>query len=145
MADRLIRFKTISRIERALKSAEVAEKGHVACIDLTDGSLVAAADADANLFPIGWFESALTGDGTKTVPVKLFSEHHCALIPNADTGPVTDADIASLVYLSGSAEVSVTATSRSVAGRAWGLQGSLVLVEMASDLGPTGPQGEPGV
>lgn len=131
MAERLIRFKTLSRIERVLANAEVAEKGHVACIDLTDGTLVAGA-VSTTLFPIGWFESSLTGDGTATIAVKLFSEKLVAALANASTGAVDDDDVGALCYVHSSSEVSMTATGKSVAGRVWGLSGALVLVEMAA-------------
>lgn len=143
MSERPIRFKTISRIERKLKSGEDAERGNVACIDTSDGSLVPTSVA-TTLFPIGWFEETLTGDGTKTVGVKLFSEITCAVLPNAESGAVDDGDVGAFCYLTATAAVTTTSTGASVAGRVWGLLGSNVLVEMASEVGPTGPQGPQG-
>lgn len=130
MAERPIRFKTIDRIERALKSGATAEKGNVACIDLSDGSLVPGA-ALTTLLPIGWFESSLTGDGTTTIGVKLFSEITCAVLSNAGTGPVADDDVGALCYLHSAFEVSMTSTGKSYAGRVWGMLGTKVLVQMA--------------
>ena len=142
MAERLIHSKTISRVERSLANAEVAEKGHVACINLDDGSLVAGA-VDDNYLPIGWFEESLTGDGTTSIGVKLFNEIECAVLINSGTGPVDDGDVGALCFLHSSFEVSMTATGKSIAGRVWGVKGSgagaQVYVEMAPSLGLQGP------
>lgn len=142
MAERLINSKKISRIVRALKTAAVAEKGNVACIDLDDGALVAGA-VDVNYLPIGWFEESLTGDGTTEIGVKLFHEIDCAVLVNSGTGPVDDGDVGALCFLHSSYEVSMTATGKSIAGRVWGITGSgagaKVLVEMAPTLGLQGP------
>jgi hypothetical protein len=142
MAERLIHSKTISRIVRVLKSAAVAEKGNVACIDLDDGALVAGA-VDLNYLPIGWFEESLTGDGTATIGVKLFNEVECAVMINSSTGPVDDGDVGALCYLHSAFEVSMTGTNKSIAGRVWGISGTgggaKVYVEMAPSLGLQGP------
>ena len=142
MAERLINSKKISRIERVLKNAAVAEKGNVACIDLDDGALVVGA-VDTNYLPIGWFEDSLTGDGVKTIGVTLFSEIECAVLINSGTGPVADDDVGALCYLHSAFEVSMTGTGKSVAGRVWGITGSgagaKVLVQMAPSLGLQGP------
>lgn len=147
MAERLINRKTIDRLERALANGEVAEKGAVACIDLTDGTLVAGAVSET-LLAIGWFETSLTGDGTTVIGVKLFSEIPCAVLINSGTGPVADDDVGNLCYLHSAFEVSMTASGKSYAGRVWGIKGSgagaKVLVQMASSIGPQGPQGEQG-
>jgi hypothetical protein len=144
MAERPIRSKPISRIERALKSAAVAEKGNVACIDLGDGALVPVSVA-TDLLPIGWFEESLTGDGTTPVGVKLFKEIEVVLLPNAGSGAVDDGDVGNVCYLTATAAVTMTSTGASVAGRVWGVSGTNVLVEMAISMGIQGIQGEPGV
>jgi hypothetical protein len=142
MAERLINSKGIDRIVRVLKSGAAAEKGNVACIDLDDGALVVGA-VDANYLPIGWFEETLTGDGTATIGVKLFSPVECAVLINSSTGPVDDGDVGALCYLHSAFEVSMTATGKSIAGRVWGISGSgggaKVFVEMAPSLGLQGP------
>ena len=147
MAERLIRTQTWSRLERVLKNGAVAEKGNVAAIDLTDGALVVGAVA-TTLFPIGYFESSLTGDGTKTISVALFREINIVPLVNSGTGPVDDGDVGNLTYLHSAFEVSMTGTGKSVAGRVWGIKGSgagaTVFVQPVLDMGPTGPQGEPG-
>lgn len=134
MAERLIRFKTLSRIERVLADGETAEKGNTACIDLTDGSLVASA-VSTTLFPIGWFETSLVGDGSTLIGVKLFSEVPCAVLPNAGSGAVDDGDVGALCYLTATSAVTITSTDASVAGRVWGLlPDGNVLVQMAADI-----------
>lgn len=147
MAERLIRTQTWSRLERVLKNGAVAEAGNVACLDLTDGALVAGA-VSLTLLPIGYFETSLTGDGTKTVFVQLFKEINIVPMVNSSTGPVDDGDVGNLTYLHSSFEVSMTGTGKSIAGRVWGVKGSgggaTVFVQPILDMGPQGPQGEPG-
>jgi hypothetical protein len=142
MAERLVHSKTISRIERVLANAAVAEKGNIACINLDDGSLVAGA-VDANYLPIGWFEETLTGNGTTRIGVKLFSEVHLAALANSSVGPVDDGDVGALCFLHSSFEVSMTATGKSIAGRVWEIKGSgagaTVFVQMAPQVGLQGP------
>lgn len=142
MAERLINSKVIDRIERALKLAEVAEKGNVAAIDLADGALVAGKVA-ATLLPIGWFEESLTGDGTTKIGVKLFAPIECAILINSSTGPVDDGDVGALCFLHSAFEVSMTATGKSIAGRVWEIKGTgggaKVAVEMAPAVGLQGP------
>ena len=65
-------IRTLGLLEHLLTNAVEAEKGHVACIDLGTGSLTVAAAADADLFPIGYFDEDKTGTGTNTVRVQLF-------------------------------------------------------------------------
>lgn len=123
MAERLRNIKTISRIERVLRNAAVAEKGNIACIDTTDGLVVPGAVA-TTLVPIGWFEETLTGNGTALIGVTLFTEVECAVMINSSTGPVADADVGKVCYLHSAFEVSMTATGKSVAGRVMGIVGS---------------------
>lgn len=145
MAERIVKRARWSRIKRALKSGEVGEAGHVACIDLDDGALVRQA-TDGNLFPIGTFDKTFTGDGTRVMSVTLFSEIELILLANQATGQVADANMCALCYLHGTnSEVSMTATSKSLAGRVWGLEGTTgVWVQPMPAMGPTGPQGPEG-
>lgn len=144
MAQRMRRREAWSYYEGVLTSAEVVEKGHIACIDLDTGTLVKSKE-DANLLPIGYFEQDLTGDGTKTVRVQLFREIWVDRFAN-DTGTaVVAADVGSVCYLLDSETVTGDATGHSIAGRVWGVSSAGVLVEMALSIGIQGPQGEPGV
>lgn len=115
MAERLIQYKTISRLVLALKNAASAEKGNIACIDTADGSLVPGA-VSTTLVPIGLFEDTLTGDGTTTIGVKLFKEWQCGMFVNASSGPVAAANRMQVCYLHSAFEVSMTATGKSKAG-----------------------------
>lgn len=131
MAERLTRQARWSRFKRILKNATVAEKGQLACLDTADGALVPASVA-TTLRPIGTFEESFTGDGVKIATVKLFYEVELALFANASVGPVADANVGANCYIhSASAEVSMTATGKSIAGRVWGVITAGVWVEVA--------------
>jgi hypothetical protein len=132
-------------LERVLTDTEVAEKGHVAAIDLATGEIVKMADADG-LLPIGYFDESFTGDGTRAIRVRLFREiilH--GFVNDADPNQVEESDVGNVAYFKDSQTVSMVGTDRSVAGRIWGLRAGMVLVEPAINIGLTGPQGEPGV
>lgn len=129
MAERKTRTGRWSRIERALKSGAVAEKGNIAALDKTDGQLVVAA-LGTTLEPIGFFEDSFTGDGVRKAKVRLFAEIDVVLLGNAAAGIVADDDVGSLCYLASSWEVSMTATGASVAGRVWGVESTGVWVQV---------------
>jgi hypothetical protein len=135
MAARVIQTQVWTRLERVLKNAAVAEKGQVACIDTSDGSLVPAS-VSLTLLPIGVFESSATGDGVATIFVRLFAPVEVVPMVSSATGPVADDDVGSLTFLHSATDVSMTGTGKSVAGRVWGLVGSgagaTVYVELAA-------------
>ena len=130
---RRTREVSLKQIKRVLKNAAVAQEGGLACIDTSDGSLVAAI-AGTTLVPIGIFidvgETGVTGDGTKTVKVRLFKEVICWWFNN-DTGTaVTDAKFAGTVYLLDDQTVTGASAGKSIAGRCWGVDSTKgVLVE----------------
>lgn len=128
MAERMTRRETWGYMTRALASAEVAYKGQVAAIDLSDGTLVPMSAA-TGLLAIGYFESNLTGDGTTTIQIRLFKELNLHRFSNAASGPVADDDVGNICYFSAAGEVSMTSTSRSIAGRVWAVTSAGVLVE----------------
>lgn len=135
MAERGKLIETWAYLERALKSAAVAEKGKIACIDTADGALVPVSAA-GTLVPIGYFSQSMTGDGTTTCRVELFRELRLHRFLNDATTAVTDAQLMQLCYAKDGQTVSGDGTSRSVAGRVWAANASTVLVEMgvSSDL-----------
>lgn len=131
MAERMTREERWSYIERVLVNAQVAEKGKIACIQLSSGNIVAASAA-AGLLPIGYFDQTLTGNGTSKVRVKLFKEvilHRFASVAGADD--VLDTDTGNTCYLQDGETVTMNATGRSIAGRVWGVTSAGVLVEPA--------------
>lgn len=142
MVQRMTRREAWSYFEHVLATAEVAEKGHIACIDLSSGEIVAGQEG-TGLLPIGYFEETKTGNGTSTVRVRLFREIWVDRFVNDGDAPVTAAHIGSACYLVDSETVSSDDTGRSIAGRVWGVSSEGVLVQMALDIGLQGPQGEP--
>jgi hypothetical protein len=128
---------SLKQIKRVLKSAEVAHEGGLACIDKADGSLVRGKPG-TTLVPIGMFidvgPTGLTGDGTKTVRVRLFKEVWAWWFAN-DTGtPVTDANFGEECYVLDDQTVTGLATGASKAGRVWGVDSAKgVLVEPVID------------
>lgn len=127
MAERMKVAGRKSRIRRILKSAAVAEKGQLACIDTTDGALVAAAVA-TTLNAIGYFTESFTGNGTRVTEVQLFAELELEKLPASATGAPVDADITKVVYIRNDG-VSTTSTGSSVLGRLWQVDSDGVWVQ----------------
>lgn len=122
MAERMTHRESWSYCERVLQSGVVAEKGHLACIELATGELTVGA-TDNTLRAIGFFAETLTGDGTKKARVRLFREVWLDAFDNSTADPIGDADFGELAYVSGRSEVAKTDATgtRSAAGRIWGL------------------------
>lgn len=133
MAERMTRREAWSYVERVLQNAAVAEKGHLACIELSSGEIVPGA-TDTTLRPIGFFEESKTGDGSATVRVRLFREIWLDRLGNDGGSPVTDADFGELCYVVDSDTVSIShaGSTRVAAGRVWGVSSAGVLVEMGA-------------
>lgn len=138
MAERLTTSARWSRINRKLKSGEVAEKGNFACIDSASSGLLVAGSVATTLDCIGYFEDSFTGDGTKTINVRLWKEIDVQLLDNAASGTLADTDFGALVYIASTHEVTKTATGASVAGRCWGVTTQGVWVEPNIDVGRAG-------
>lgn len=144
MAQRAKRIEAWSYFEHTLASGEEAERGHLACIDTSSGELVVGQTGEG-LIPIGYFDRDLTGDGAAKARVQLFSEKMIHRWANdSGAGEVDSADVGSSCFIKDSETVTITATGASPAGRVWAANASYVWVEMASDIGPQGPQGDPG-
>lgn len=147
MAKRMVRFETWRTFEHTLKTAEEAEQGHVAAIELSSGLIVVGAE-DLGLLPIGLFERDLVGDGTEKARVRLFKELELyRFVNDANPNDVGLGDIGNVCYLKDSQTVSMSDGSgaRSVAGRVWWVTSAGVLIEPAVSMGIQGIQGEPGV
>lgn len=143
MSQRMTRREAWSYFEHVLANNEEAERGNVACIDLSTGEIV-AGQTGTGLLPIGYFDQDLIGDGTAFVRVKLFREIWIDRFANADSpNDVAASDIGNICYLAGPATVTMDGSGNSVAGRVWGVSSAGVLVQMALDIGLQGPQGEP--
>lgn len=117
MTERMVREAHWGYIALPLKSGEVAEKGKLACIDTGDGGKIVKGRSAAGLIPFGIFMESMTGDGVKTVKIRLFGEIR-ATWWNNDTGgtPLTAADVGSLAAIVDDQTVSADATARSTAG-----------------------------
>lgn len=99
-----------------LKTGEVAEKGHMACIDTSASGKVVKGAASTTLIPIGIFQESFTGDDVKKIIVKLFQEVKAFWWDN-DTGTALDAtDIGGWAYIKDSHTVTGSSTGASVAG-----------------------------
>lgn len=142
MAERMRRIESWSTFRHILTSGQVAEKGNIACIDRSTGLLTNAATGNLNLLPIGYWSETKTGNGTLKISVELFAPIWVHVFTNASSS-VDNGDIGNLCYLAGPGSVNMTDTN-APAGRVWSATTSEVSVQMASDIGIQGPQGEPG-
>lgn len=141
MTARMVRKAVWGRGEFALATSEVAEKGKIACIDTSTGTLK-VAQTSTTLIPIGYFDKSMTGDGSTLCPVELFSDMRLHWFDN-DSAPnaVDGTMIMTECYLKDGATVSALSTSRSKAGRVLAVsatEGVLVQLGVAVT-GPTGP------
>lgn len=143
MAKRMIREEAWSYKEFVLGNAEVAEDGHMACFDTSTGDVV-AGKASTTLIPFGWFAESMTGDGTKKINIRLFSEVDLAWWDNADApNAVEAADIGSSCYVLDSHTVTADATGHSIAGRVLAVHATKGVLVQAG-LAVTGPSGSSG-
>ncbi|AKF06072.1 hypothetical protein [Sandaracinus amylolyticus] len=132
MAERMVREEFWSHGEFVLTSGTVAEKGNVACADLSASAEVCPSRTDTDLIPIGLFEESFTGNGTRKVRVRFFTPKRLFWLPNDGTNPVAVGDIFSDCYLTPAGAASILSTGRSKAGRVWAVSAANgVLVEMA--------------
>lgn len=117
MTERMVIEAHWGYIALPLASAEVAEKGKLACIDTANNGIIIAGATATGLVPLGIFQENLTGDGTTTVQIKLFREIQAIWWDN-DTGgtPVVAADRGGLCYILDDSTVSGDNTGRSTAG-----------------------------
>ena len=99
-----------------LANAEVAERGHIVCIDTGNNGNIVVGQSAAGLIPIGIAMESLTGDGVKTLQVKLFKEIQATWWVNDTVAAVTAAMRGQLCYLKDSETVSSDNTGRSIAG-----------------------------
>lgn len=116
MTERMVIEANWGYIPMVLKSASVAEKGHMACFDTTQSGKVVPGATSETLIPLGIFQESLTGDGVKKVHIKLFDEIKPHYWDNDGTSPVAADDIATFCYIKDSHTVSMDDTGRSVAG-----------------------------
>jgi hypothetical protein len=98
-----------------LKSGEVAEKGHLACLDTATGQVVNGAAA-TGIVPLGIYRETLTGDGAKRVNIKLFDEIIAYWWDNDAGDPADATDLLKNCYVLDSGTVTMTSTGHSLAG-----------------------------
>lgn len=100
-----------------LKSGDVAEKNKLACIDLAAANgQVCKGRTATTLFPIGLFNEAMTGDGVKTISIKMFCEHQLQWYVNDTTAPLDIGDLLKHVYIKDDQTMSADDTGRSIGG-----------------------------
>jgi hypothetical protein len=137
MAERMVREETWSMAEFVLTTGTTAEKGKLAAWDLsTANGEVCPGKTDTDLVPLGVFDETKTGDGTKKVRVRLFHPLRLFWWTNDGTNPVTANDVGSDVYIVNDTTVSILATGRSKAGKAFKVDSNLGVL-----VGPPLPYG----
>jgi hypothetical protein len=145
MAERGIIEANWSYHSFVLTNAKVAQKGHLACLDLSTGEVV-PGEEQTDLLAIGWFTENKTGDGTLKVRVRLTDEVKAFWLAN-DSAPndVAASDRGNTCYIKDSETVSMDSNSsaRSIAGRVLDVDSTKgVLVQFGAAV--TGPAGAVG-
>lgn len=103
-------------IPLVLKNGDFAEKGKLCCLDLSLSGQVCKGRKATGLIPLGVFGETLTGDGVKTVIVKLFNEYRLNWWTNDTVTAVAAADIGTLCYIKDDVTVTGDDTGASPAG-----------------------------
>lgn len=99
MADRMVTEAVWGYHDFVLKSGVTAERGKIAVIDVSDGSITKAGTA-ATLVPLGVFMQPLVGDGVKRVQVQMFHTINARWWENDAGGtPVLAADVGKFAYM----------------------------------------------
>jgi hypothetical protein len=121
--ERRLREETWQYQAYALGNTKVAYKNGLAVYDQSAAKCIPAETGagQTDLFVLGFFTENLTGDGTKTVSVRLKREITVRWFANDGTDPVVAGDIGKQVYAVDDQTVSnSSATStRSTCGIAW--------------------------
>lgn len=111
-----------NKLRFVLTNAIAAYSGNVACIDTATNKVTVAivGTPKATLLPVGVFDqasaSAVVGDGTATVEVKLFEPGAMYWFKNSATNAVTASHIGLPCYIEEGAVVGSLVTGRSVMG-----------------------------
>jgi len=128
MTERIVREANWSYQDFVLPNSLVAVKGELACIDTSDGE-IALGGVSTTLLPIGLFNESVTGDGSKSVTVRLFREGKFFWFANDTDTPVAGSDRGNECYILDGRTVTMDSTGKSKAGRVWAvdsLKGVLV-------------------
>lgn len=142
MAKRMTKRESWTTYGFVLTTGVVAEQGKRACLDTTTGKVTKGA-VSTTLIAIGTFAESLTGDGTTKVQVRFDSEVQGEWwAAGGPTAPVAT-DVGSECYIHDDATVTMTATSRSKAGRILAFD-STKGVFVQAGLAVTGPTGANG-
>ncbi len=111
-----------------LAVGQVVHKGGRAAIDLQTGKCVKVTE-DPGLFVIGSFDRAYDAtDGEVRASVDLGIEIEVEWLDNAETNPVTPADVGHACFYADDQTVTMNGAGRSLAGRVWEVDEAAKLV-----------------
>ena len=104
-------------IPLVLKNGVLGEKGKLACLDTAANGQIDKGKTGEGLIALGVFAETRTGDGVKTISIKLFQPIHPWWWNNdAGGGAITAADIGTVAYIKDDQTVTAEATGRSSLG-----------------------------
>lgn len=127
---RMVRVEKWRFKQFTLKAGETAFKGGLACIKQSDGKAYAGVSGSGYV-AIGLFAEDKTSDADTTVNVDLLEEKNLVWLdnPSSSTDAVAATDFGKVCYFNDDRSVTMTGTSRSIAGVVWGIdsnRGALV-------------------
>ena len=129
--DRMVRREQWRFHQFTLKANETAFKGGLAVIKQSDAKCYAGASG-TGFVPVGLFAEDKTSTSDVPVNVDLLTEKTLVWFDNATSGDAVAAtDFGKLCYFFDDHSVTITNTSRSVAGKVWAVDATKgVLVEV---------------
>ncbi len=128
---RMTRRETWRFKQFTAKASETAYKGGLAVMKQSDGKVYAGVSGTGYI-PLGFFAETKTSASDFTVNVDLLEEKHLVWFDNATSGDAVAAtDFGKVCYFFDDHSVTITSTSRSIAGLVWGVDATKgVLVEI---------------
>lgn len=103
-------------IPLVLKNGVLAEKGKLAVLDTATPGQVDKGKPGAGFIPFGIFAETRTGDGVKTISIKLFHPIRPYWWNNDTVAAITANDIGSIAYIKDDQTVTADDTGASPAG-----------------------------
>lgn len=114
--ERMLREAHWGYISLRLKAGELAEKGKLACFDLSANGIIVKGRAATTLIPLGVFHETKLGNGTDTVHIKCFNEIRGVWWDNDTVAPIGSEDVGTLAAIKDDVTVSADQTGRSKLG-----------------------------
>lgn len=114
--ERMVKEAWWEYIPLVLKNGVTGEKGKLAVLDTATPGLIDKGKPGVGLIPLGMFAETRTGDGVKTISIKLFHPIRPYWWNNDGSAPLVADDIGSIAYMKDDQTVTADDTGASPLG-----------------------------